>query len=105
MEPETAKAAFEIFNPATWPVPRIDWFFDGVRLYYSRFTQANPEAAPLVVYAGYFVLSWAAKRFPWVKSNKIPELIVGIFTGKWIDWMRERRAERQAALERLKEQA
>jgi hypothetical protein len=70
-------------DPSTWPVVRLDWFFDGVRQYYSRFAQENPEALPLITWAGYFSLSWLAKKVPWVKSNKIPELLKGIFTGAW----------------------
>lgn len=101
METEIVKTAIEVFNPATWPVPRIDWFFDGVRQYYSRFTQANPEAGPLVVWGLYFILSWVAKRVPWVHGNKIPELVVGIFTGRWRDWSKQKKT----ALERLKEEA
>jgi len=104
MDPETTKAAFEILNPATWPVPRVDWFFDGLRQWYGAIARENPEGLPLFIYFGYLALSSIAKRVPWVKTNKIPELIVGIFTGKWVDWLRMRKAERQAALERLKEQ-
>ncbi len=88
----------ELFNPANWPVPRIDWFFDGLRQYYSNVARANPEAMPLLVWGFYFVMSWIAKRVPWVGSNKIPELIAGLFTGRWLEWFRERKA----ASERLK---
>jgi hypothetical protein len=71
------------FDPTTWPIPRLDWFFDGVRQYYSSFARENPEALPLVVWAGYFAMSWIAKKVPWVKTNGIPELVKGLFTGKW----------------------
>lgn len=85
-------------NPTTWPVPRIDWFFDGIRQYYSALARENPEAGPLIVWGLYFGLSWLAKKVSWVQSNKIPELIVGIFTGGWRTWT----ADKRAVIEKLK---
>ncbi len=82
----------DIFHPSGWPVPQIDLWFAGLRDYYGRFMAANAETGPFIVWAFYFVLSWLAHRLPWVKTNKIPELVVSIFRGDWLKWWRNRKA-------------
>ncbi len=84
-------------DPSTWPVPQIDLWFAGIRGYYSRFMRVNAEYGPLIVWAVYFGLSWLAEKLPWVKTNKIPELVVSVFRGDWLTWWRERKASPQKA--------